>query len=92
MAEFLMLMKSEGGDSAQWSAYIDSLLGSGLFRGGSALGNGVCVSRDGHSGACATTGFMRFEAASRNDVLALLPGNPVYEAGGHVEILEVIES
>ena len=87
-----MLMKSGEGDSAQWSAYIDSLLGSGCFRGGSALGNGVCVSRVGHSGACATTGFMRFEAGSRDEVLALLPGNPVYEAGGQVEILEMIES
>ncbi|MFK7964042.1 MAG: hypothetical protein AB8C46_08750 [Burkholderiaceae bacterium] len=92
MADFLMLMRTEEGDSAQWSAYIDSLLASGCFRGGSALGNGICVSRDDHAGACVTTGFMRFEAGSRDDVLALLPGNPVYEAGGEIEILELVES
>jgi|DEB0MinimDraft_10_1074344.scaffolds.fasta_scaffold76936_2 hypothetical protein len=36
------------------------------------------------------TGYMRFEADSIEEVRALLSGNPLYEAGGRVEILEEI--
>ncbi|MEM7310269.1 MAG: hypothetical protein AAF682_26575 [Planctomycetota bacterium] len=76
---------------ADWGPYIERLVAIGRFRGGSAFGNGRCVSRDddddGDDGdGDATTGFLRFEAERVEDVLELLPGNPVYEAGGSVEV------
>ena len=38
------------------------------------------------------TGFMRFEADAMTQVRSLLPGNPVYEAGGQVELVELVET
>lgn len=90
MADFMMLMKgvSENGD---WDGYIKKLVDTGLFRGGSALGKGYSL-RKGREQDCIVTGFMRFEADDISQIRALLEGNPVYEAGGEVELLELIES
>ncbi len=89
MAEFMMLMK--GADrNGDWDAYVKRLLGTGKFRGGSVLGNGVCVKKDGREGPCVVRGFMRFEADTIDEVRALLEGNPVYEAGGEIELLELV--
>ena len=91
MAEFMMLMKgtSENGD---WNAYIARLTTTGLFRGGSALSNGLCATKPDNHRPCTVTGFMRFEADTIQQIQALLPGNPVYESGGEVELLELIET
>ena len=90
MAEFLMLMKG-GSTTDGWDAYIEKMIGTGTFRGGSALGSGMCVSKRGNDQPCIVTGFMRFEAENIGQVRALLEGNPVYEAGGEVELLEMIK-
>ncbi len=99
MADFMMLMLGDrqvpdDSSSEDWASYIDKLIKTGSFRGGSALGNGIAVydkSNEG-SAACTATGFMRFEAEAIDDVVALLDGNPVYEAGGKIEILEIVKS
>ncbi len=58
MAEFMMIIKADSvSDVEDWQSHIETLAGSGKFRGGSAL----------------------------------LPGNPAYEAGGEIEILELTE-
>lgn len=75
-----------------WENYIDKLVALGKFRGGSALGNGICVTRNEVDGPCTVTGFMRFEARSLGELRELLQGNPVYEAGGKVEISEIVET
>ncbi len=36
------------------------------------------------------TGFMRFEAENIERVQELITGNPVYEAGGEIEVLELL--
>lgn len=41
---------------------------------------------------CIVTGFMRHAADNICQIRALLEGNPVYEAGGEVELLDLIES
>lgn len=91
MAEFMILMKGtrQRGD---WNTYIDSLTKTGMFRGGSALRNGLCVNKQGSNRLCAVSGFMRFKAESINQVRALLGGNPVVESGGEVELLELIKT
>ena len=94
MPEFMMLMKSSGhgGNAADWEQYIETLSESGLFRGGSAFGNGICTNQQDKGGQCVVSGYMRFEAVSIERVLALVPGNPVYESGGDVEVLEVLKT
>ena len=90
----MMIMKSlgEGGTSADWEQYIELLSQSGKFRGGSALGNGVCVNADDTTRECTASGFMKFEAASIDEVLALVAQNPVVKSGGEVEVLELSET
>ncbi len=97
-----MIMKADSiSDVKDWQAYIETLTGSGKFRGGSALGNGIRARKaapdeaddqaDDNRDGCIVAGFMRFEADSMAEVSALLPGNPAYEAGGEIEILELTE-
>ena len=94
MPEFMMLMKSSDhdGNATDWEQYIESSSKSGMFRGGSALGNGICVSHKDKGVQCVVTGYMRFEAVSIEQVLALVPGNPVVESGGEVEVLEIVKT
>lgn len=89
MADFMMIMKESGGDG-DWLTYINKLQESGMFRGGSILGNGINICKIDENQPCTVTGFMRFEADNIAEVKALVAGNPNYESGGHIEILELI--
>jgi len=91
MAEFMMLMKGSG-EAEDWANYIDKLVMSGTFRGGSELSNGSNACKNDKPSNCTVTGFMRFEADDKQQIMDLLPGNPVYEAGGEVEVLEIVVS
>ncbi len=77
-----------------WEAYFDKLNASGCFLGGSAIGGGVCVRKDGQMPAISDylDGFIRVRAANIEEAKLLLDGNPVLEAGGAVEIRELIKS
>ena len=69
MADYMMIMKApakdrpvQSTDPAEWASYVETLTATGKFRGGSSLGNGVCVTKGqdrGSEGVCAVTGFMR---------------------------------
>jgi len=89
MADYVMLMMGSASDG-DWDTYIESLVDSGTFRGGSSLGNGISVSKGRSDGTCEITGFMRFSADSIEEVRKLIVGNPLYEAGGRIELLEEI--
>ena len=89
MPDFVVLMmgsQSEG----DWDTYIEKLIGTGRFRGGSSLGNGVSMSKGKPDSDSVITGFMRFSAENIEEVRQLLAGNPLYEAGGRIEVLEEI--
>lgn len=92
MAEFMMLMKGSS-SAGDWETYVGELQKTGNFKGGSALANGVNAQKGSDSAAdgCVVTGFIRIDADSIDDVVALLAGNPVHEAGGEIEILELVE-
>ena len=62
-----------------------------FLEGGSAIGEGVCVRKNGAPGAVTAhvTGFIRVKAANLHQAKSLLIGNPVFEAGGTVEIREL---
>ncbi len=89
MSEYMMLMKGTGNND-DWQAYIDKLIESGRFRGGSILGNGKCVSKQGADRDCTVTGFMRFEADNIDQIKELLADNPDYESGSEIEILKIM--
>ncbi|PIC02241.1 YciI family protein [Caulobacter sp. X] len=90
MADYILLMHGDGaGERAtDWPAYIDRLVAMGRLRGGSAIGEGACYRRAGPVGPISDqlTGFLRISAESLEDAASCLAGNPVYEAGGTVEI------
>ena len=92
---FLMhgdVLDRESAESAErWEACLGGLRAKGNFEGGSSIGPGArfeqgqaVVSADGN-----LTGFLRVRAVGLEEVAALLVGNPVYEAGGTVEIREL---
>jgi len=93
MSDFIFLMHNDAPDEreADWDAYLGKLGASGHLRGGSAIGGGVCARKDGaiRQVTAHLTGFIRVEAAGLDEVRCLLEGNPVYEAGGTVEIREL---
>ena len=89
MPDYVMVMMGPA-SKGDWDTYIEKLIASGKFRGGSSLGSGVSLHRGKADGECMITGFMRFSAESLEEVKALVAGNPLYEAGGRIEVLEEI--
>lgn len=94
MKDFILFMRgdvaAEGGDDG-WEAYLQWLRGTGRFDGGSGIGAGRCVSRSSREqpGLSPLTGYLRVRAENLEDAVALLKGNPLYEAGGCVEVREL---
>jgi hypothetical protein len=96
MNEYLFLMHgdapAESGAAAHtWPAYFARLRAADAFEGGSAIGDGICARKAGDTAGIARhiTGYLRIRAESMDAARALLAGNPVYEAGGTVEIREL---
>lgn len=86
---------AEAADDAKlWEAYIGQLRSTGQFDGGSSIGQGECVSKEKSMevNANGVGGFIRIRAVSLEDAKRFLVGNPVYEAGGTVEIRELIRT
>ena len=93
MADFLLLMHDDaaGPTADGWPAYLAGLRARGAFEGGSAIGRGLCVRKAGPTPAVGAhlTGFIRVTADSLEAARGLVAGNPVFEAGGTVEIREL---
>jgi len=91
MPDFLLLMHGDttGPESGSaWEAYLAKLRELGAFMGGSSIGAGLTLRRSGVAGpiSAALTGFVRVRATDFDAAKRLIEGNPVYEAGGTVEI------
>jgi hypothetical protein len=95
MNDYILLMHddvSEPGDRSQaWAAYFAKLRQAGAFQGGSAIGDGVCASKSASVPDITRhlAGYIRIQAADLNQARELVNGNPVFEAGGTVEIREL---
>ena len=98
MVDFIFLMHDDENpdlgsevSSDDWGPYIGRLQASGNFQGGSAIGTGVCARKSGAVPAITghLVGFIRVGADSLDHARTLLVGNPVFEAGGTVEIREL---
>jgi hypothetical protein len=89
MADFILLMHDDApGAGLDWEPYLSRLRETGVFQGGSAIGDGGCVRKEGQTPDTTAhiTGFVRVAARDFDHARALLAGNPVFEAGGTVEI------
>lgn len=96
MAEYLFLMHdltAEGAAPASpdWGPYLAGLASKGVMRGGSAIGGGACFRKQGEAPQITRHlgGYIKIECESLETAQSLLAGNPVYEAGGVVEIREL---
>jgi hypothetical protein len=93
MADFIFLMHDDapGGGSHDWDPYLTRLRETEVFQGGSAIGLGCCERKSGKPPAPTAhiTGFIRVAADDLDHAKRLLAGNPVFEAGGTVEIREL---
>ena len=91
MNDFILLMHNDAtspvSDDA-WGPYFERLSAAGAFAGGSAIGGGAAVRKHLVPAAVTTQlgGFIRVTAESLEAAKALVTGNPVYEAGGTVEV------
>lgn len=92
MADYLLLMHGGSAeDEAAWGPYLAGLRAAGALEGGSAIGGGFCATRSGDAPGITAhlNGYIRVQAASLDAARALLAGNPVFEAGGVVEVREL---
>jgi hypothetical protein len=100
MNDYILFMHDDAVESptadtgVAWGRYIEALALCGRFLGGSALGDGKCFSKSGASKEITAhiSGYIRVQAESIDDARKFLDGNPVYEAGGTVEIRELARS
>ncbi len=91
MGDFILLMHGDAqgvGTDDEWADYLTGLRASSAFDGGSSIGNGIAVRKDGADAAISghITGYLRVRAADFDDAKRFLHGNPVFEHGGTVEI------
>jgi hypothetical protein len=97
MADFILFMHNDAPAAAStpgpadWPAYFAKLRKAGAFQGGSSIGDGLCVSHAPSPPPITRhlSGYIRIQADSLSDARALVTGNPVFEAGGTVEIREL---
>ena len=92
MPDYILLMHDDSdADDRAWGPYLQRLQQGGFFQGGSAIGQGVCLRKSGEPAPITAhlAGFIRVSAGSLDQAKSLLVGNPVFEAGGTVEIREL---
>ena len=95
MADYIFLMHDDADVSDHtWEPYILHLQERGVFQGGSTVGDGLCIRKDGAVRPLTVhvTGYIRVSADSLEQAKSLLIGNPQFEAGGTVEIRELPRS
>lgn len=97
MNDYILLMHGDStdlaaaDDSSRWDNYFTVLHESGLFDGGSAIGDGLAFRKTGKPGpgSAHLSGYIRLRATNLEHAQSFLSGNPVYEAGGTVEVREL---
>jgi len=94
MADFIFLTHAHDSEDGDWGAYIAKLNAAGVFRGGSAMGDGVCVKKVGNAPAITAHlgGYIKIAADDLAHAQKYLTGHPTYESGGVVEIRELPET
>jgi hypothetical protein len=96
--EYLLLMHGDSrdpelaGNGELWASYLGRLRASGRFDGGSSIGTGAIYGKGREPVAVTNgvSGFLRIRAASLDEASSFLAGNPVFEAGGTIELRELL--
>jgi hypothetical protein len=99
MPEFIVFMYNDvvdrgiANDGQKWSAYLARLKATGRFSGGSSIGRGSKFKKGSQQSPSELSieGFLRIEATNAAEAQAVLEDNPNYEAGGTVEIRELLQ-
>lgn len=100
MNEYILFMHDDvvdraiADDGSRWDQYIGQLRASGQFDGGSSIGAGTLAKRN-HAerpAPAAINGYIRVRAESLEAAKRFLTGNPAYEAGGTIEIRELLRT
>ena len=94
MPDYILLMHNDATareNMEAWTPYLAKLQAAGRLLGGSAIGSGACVRKTDSAPSITghLSGFLRITADSLEGAQALVVGNPVFEAGGTVEIREL---
>jgi hypothetical protein len=72
-----------------WNQFFSAATRSGLFKGGSALGDRTIVGDASATPSKHIGGFMRFDSDEKKRVIDLLQMHPVVLHGGSVELCEM---
>jgi hypothetical protein len=94
MNDYILLMHADAGDGETpelWADYLSRLREMGVLQGGSAIGAGEVLRKEGAAGPVTShlSGYVRVQAPDMGAARALVAGNPVFECGGSVEIREL---
>jgi len=97
MKHFILLMHADTlppERDEDWEPYIGRLISLGSFQGGSSIGPGQAFRKEGDAAPLTRqlTGYIKIQADSLEEASAALEGNPTHEAGGTVEIRELVVS
>ncbi len=96
MKDFILLMHADTlrpEREEAWEPYIGRLIEAGCFQGGSSIGQGQAFRKEGDAAPLTRqlAGYIKIQADSLEEASAALNGNPTYEAGGTVEIRELVQ-
>ena len=96
--EYLLLMHDDvtnpqiASDNQRWESYFESLHQSGRFDGGSSIGPGISLRKQSPEAPLTPiNGFIRVRAESLLDAQQFIKENPIFEAGGTIEIRELLK-
>jgi len=96
--EYVLFMHNDAPDGgkprpvAEWNAYFEELNAEHEFKGGSSIGGGFCMNRNGASPEISSRifGFIRIRVRDLQRAKELVALNPVFRAGGTVEVRELV--
>lgn len=93
MKDYMFLMHDDATkQEGDWGPYFRKLERSGQFEGGSSIDDqGLCMVKSGTPKKITShlIGYLVVQALNLTEAKKLVIGNPVYEAGGTVEIREL---
>ena len=93
MRDFILIMHNDAEQADQivdssWADYFQSLKSQGAFIAGVEFGDGFCmVKKKPAPPPTSMLGrYIRVQARTMRDAAQLVEGNPIFEAGGTVEV------
>ena len=96
MSQYILLIHDNATSKAapeEWDRFFDAAEVSGLFRGGSEIGERIVLGDTGSvQSSSQIVGYMRFDSDDKARLLKLLQKHPVVAHGGSVELCEMPES